>query len=813
MDTGLVARLRRQLATGDLVLFTGAGFSRNALARDGLPIASVYDLRLELHRLAFPSAAGLDDDSSLGDLFEVAVARARNAVRDVLTRRLTVDPKSLPDRYRAWFSLPWFRHYTLNMDDLDEAVASHFSLPRQLRAISGQRDGVPSIPALLSVHLNGRLSDFPEVTFSARQYAQRASRPEIWYQTLVTDLLNHPVIFVGTVLDEPSLWQYIELRRLRGTDTIEMRPPSYLVTPRLPQARAALLKRYNINWIQSTEDEFFDEAFSGAAAEAESGRTELARRFNPTPSRVSVRSLADLRTAPPSGDPTLFLLGKEPEWADLLTGFAIVRSFEPDLLTNAASGDYAAIVISGTSASGKSTTAMRLALGLEGMGRRVFVLDALQSELGVGTVVSAVRTMNAEVVLVDDLDIFGERASRLIKELSEVDRAPLVIGAIRSSRLQALDLSVDFKNMRVLEQTVPDLHNADIDRLLSALERANRLGQLSGMDVPKRRQVLREQCGRQLLVGTYRATSGEMLQQKVYSECADLNGDARSAYGMAAIATSERYYILRDEITVGLGLLSGVIDNTKLNVVQDLVQRGLLLMANGRELRLRHRWIAETALEFFIDNGIMSAPLKALIFALAGKVDPQLIPRSRERQLLRRLLNHDYLQRRTMDLGAVREIYALVEDQLAWDYHYWLQRGSLEVETGDLALAENFLNSALSLSPSTDYRVTTEYAYMLLKKAANNPTAPSALSWADTALRDLEAAMASRGKDDPYPFHVYGSQGLSWSRRAPLPQSDKIILVRQLRDAVSHGRNLHPRRTDLRQLAEDLQHEYLLLAT
>jgi len=38
-----------------------------------------------------------------------------------------------------------------------------------------------------------------------------------------------------------------------------------------------------------------------------------------------------------------------------------------------------------------------------------------------------------------------------------------------------------------------------------------------------------------------------------------------------------------------------------------------------------------------------------------------------------------------------RDIYEELESILSWDYHYWLQKGSLEVEAGDIRLAENFL--------------------------------------------------------------------------------------------------------------------------
>jgi hypothetical protein len=813
VDSGLVARLRRQLSQGELILFTGAGFSLAAVARSGTTVPSVKELKRGFWHIAFPSAPEVDPNSSLGDLFDLALSRGKNSMRDLLSQGLTIDPTSSPVRFKDWFSLPWYRHYTLNIDDLDEAIAAHYDLPRPLIAISGNIDSFVTHPGLLSVHLNGRLKDFPEITFSARQYGQRASRPDGWYQTLVADLLNHPVLFIGTTLDEPGLWQYIELRRQRTPSEVEMRPASYLVSPEIPAAKAALLKQYNINWIEAREDEFFATALANVPAESELGHAKLSQRYQISAPGLSLKPVAELRKAPAIDDLGVFLLGREPTWADLQGGFAIERSFDKQLLNEVLTGNHQLVMLTGTAASGKSTTAMRLTLALEAESRKAYAFNAIESDsLNIASLVNRVRCSDVEVVLIDNLDLFGARTARLVHELAGLQKAPLVIGVIRSSRMQALDLSAEIGDLRALEKTVPNLHDEDIDLLINALTGANRLGRLSGKSKKECRQVFRHQAGRQLLVAMYYATSGEKLQDRVHSECADLGGASRLAYGMVALATVERQWLTREELIIGIGAMgSGEPGNQTLNEMQRLIDRNLII-ANGRELRLRHRWIAETAMEFYISNGLVGSILKALTFTMAAKSDPQLSRSSRERRLLRRLINHDYLQRMTADIGVTRQIYSLLEDQLAWDYHYWLQRGSLEVESGDLALAENFLNAARSLAANRDYRIETEYGYMLLKKAAKNPRSPGSVESAESALLDLEDWMRGRGQDDSYVFHVYGSQGLSWARRAPGTPAQRADLIRRLCEAVQRGVELHPHQRDLQRLRDDLKREYMSIA-
>src|SRR5204862_360364 len=77
-------------------------------------------------------------------------------------------------------------------------------------------------------------------------------------------------------------------------------------------------------------------------------------------------------------------------------------------------------------------------------------------------IVETVRSKGPEALLIDDIDIFGDYASRLLREISGLRKSPLTIAAIRSSRLQGLDLSADLADLKTLELTVPNLCGLDI---------------------------------------------------------------------------------------------------------------------------------------------------------------------------------------------------------------------------------------------------------------------------------------------------------------------------------------------------------------
>lgn len=119
------------------------------------------------------------------------------------------------------------------------------------------------------------------------------------------------------------------MRNARGQGDVELRPPSYLVSPSLPAARAALLKRFNVDWLPVTEKDFYEQVLVGANAEAESGHHAIQRQHHPTTAASSLRPVSQLRAEKTDVDLALYLHGREPVWADVgPDGFAVVRKFE-----------------------------------------------------------------------------------------------------------------------------------------------------------------------------------------------------------------------------------------------------------------------------------------------------------------------------------------------------------------------------------------------------------------------------------------------------------------------------------------------------
>jgi hypothetical protein len=252
-----LAQLAQIARSGDAVLFTGAGFSAGALDVAGVPLPGSEQMRRELWQIVF---GGDDpDDSTLADLYDVALSSAPDALAAYLARRLRVGRLPATGHHATWFAMPWRRIYTLNVDDLEVAVQREVALPRPLRTVSAlaRPPGRPGAPgdALDVVHLNGIAGDGADaLTFSTLQYAARLCGRDREYAALAEDLARWPFVFAGTTLDEVVLWQHVELHR-RGSGWPVPARPSYLIARTLSRARQHLLEHVGLTWVPASVEE------------------------------------------------------------------------------------------------------------------------------------------------------------------------------------------------------------------------------------------------------------------------------------------------------------------------------------------------------------------------------------------------------------------------------------------------------------------------------------------------------------------------------------------------------------------------------
>ena len=811
-------RLRSQFSRGEPVLFTGAGFPLEAKNQSGAPIPGSADLKEQFWGLAFPSDP-LPDNTRLGDAFYAASMSNRRHFLSLISRIMSVDSESLPKFYQKWFSMPWTRCYTLNVDDLELATMRRYSLGQNIRSISatsGRSEGSrKNADDLLEViHLNGLVGDEINcLTFSAVDYASRQATPDQWLIKATTDIVTRPVVFVGTELDEPTIWQYMEYRKNKGPRGLnELRPGSILVTPTLNPARKLILRGLNIDWVQMDAEEFANRVLADLSSTIERGRAALrskriSTRRNPYPPLVS-----DLVANPLSAGSSDYLLGHEPDWRDLISQRAIKRSCDQPILelaTEILGGRHTGhpLVITGTAGSGKSTSLMRLALTISARGVSTYWIDA-DSNFDVHRLRDMItRNDDPIAILVDDADVYGRLASGWARELPSLRSKVLFACAARATKLDGIFDRDTLGGVKTIEHGMPLLEDQDIDELILTLDRENRLGVLKGQSDQSRRNAFRKKAGRQILVGMLEATSGLGFREKVVDEYDQLDSVSRVLYGIISLVHSQRYSLALDEVLMATGLAN----NETINELERLVRRGLVTRDDRHSgYRTRHRVVSEEVVNSSTFRSDASRIIQGLLFALASSVAGRESRRTRFWRRYTRFTNHEFLML-FLDVEDGRSGYETIEGFMNWDYHFWLQRGSLEVQEGDLDRASNYLGQALSMAPE-DRLVQTAWSYLLMKKAAQRPHHTDAKEWFTEGFDMIVYLVRVRGVVDPHPYHILGSQTIAWVRANNLPAMEVRSLIRNARDVVQEGAEKNPRNDNLKSLSKFLQREWLMTA-
>ncbi|MHB8399575.1 MAG: P-loop NTPase, partial [Candidatus Limnocylindrales bacterium] len=623
-----IPHLRGQFAQARPVLFLGAGFSqglRNVAGRDVPTGSGLTEL---IWQLCFPGAP-FEPGTTLQDVFQEALLRRRRELKQLLEAELTIDVSSVEDWQRFVFSLPWYKVYTLNVDDMEAALARKFEFSRRIKTISaadptgGLADSLQ--PSLDVIHLNGTIADVPDrVTFSQTQYAERSVQADPWYSRLAAEMATQPFVFIGTRLDEAPLWQHIEMRRFRGLRHLrrEYRPRSYLVTPHLNRARQALLDEFHVLWVPMEAHQFARDVLSQLEPGISQGHDFVARvaAFGWPTKLIQVGELASTPQKP-----TEFLGGVEPEWSDLQSGRAIPREGDDGLLSMArehlgARAGRRLAVITGTAGSGKSVGIRRAALALTADGYGVGWVGR-DAPLTPRDIRRGMQEDSApDVLCIDDADDYGSELAPIVLDVVSASRAPLVIVALRPTRIAQVLPQSRLPDVRIEEFTVPLLGDGDIDALLDVLTRENRLGILRGMGRKEQRSVFESKADRQLLVAMIEATSGERFEAKIFREYDELDPESQFVYACVATASTLGVSLSRQDLLVAAGDRS----NEALERLSTLVRGHVLLAAShGVDLvRARHRAIADRLRQELQRRRALGEPMIALGRIAGSKVRP-----------------------------------------------------------------------------------------------------------------------------------------------------------------------------------------------
>ena len=303
----------------------------------------------------------------------------------------------------------------------------------------------------------------------------------------------------------------------------------------------------------------------------------------------------------------------------------------------------------------------------------------------------------------------------------------------------------------------------------------------------------------------YKATHGVDFRERAQNELNEMTDMPKYLYGLISVAHAHRFILSREELAIACG------DDIEKwpRALDDLTRRKIVSLGKNETYKARHRQIAQFVYDALASQGTIAYILESLIRIAGTRSHPNMRSYERPKKMLSTFINHNLLRYRVgVDVG--RNIYSCFETLLSWDFHYWLHRGALELESDNLGLAENFLKQAESLA-SDDVFVQNELAYLTLKKAINAPTDIDSPKHVEEALKILERIAEIRPDQRAHATHIAGSQGLVWSQVSDMSDRMKKQFLEKL---INNAEKYLPSDTDgmLATLRQELKRELLSMA-
>ncbi len=513
------------------------------------------------------------------------------------------------------------------------------------------------------------------------------------------------------------------------------------------------------------------------------------------------------------GDRSFYLLGATPRWEDILQNLDAPRSLTDVLLDRIEeiieiNEPVRVLAVTGSAGCGKSTILRRLGVRLARAGRLVFLTNS--EELPEEEVIA--RALNAlpgrSVLLFDNAEIALNALAPVVENLRRSPTPPVIVVAARSNELYRR--GVRLHNVTEIEEhRVQHLSRSEVLGIISVLENNGLLGKLQGKTDEQRVHEFeaREHAGKQLLVAMREATKGSGFDTIIKDEFDALQEHGtKLLYLLIALATDAGYRLDRAQVLKASPLAPAETLHALERSLRDIV---VPTGPRRDQLLLRHRIIADHVLRVAASRTMVAEAYKRILPILAGEMTGRGY-RSSVSGLFRALLNHkEVFERFESNVGEARAIFESVEVRLRREAHFWLQYGLLELEYGNLEYAENYLLQAESLSPNSHY-VINSLGHLYLKKAVRAESQAEAWEYRRRGSDILRRQMDDG--DSPYPFHIYCSQRLAWTRTWDLASSRLRDELEHLREIARQGRAKFPRNRMLRRLHEDVQREYLGLA-
>jgi SIR2-like domain len=611
--------LRSIIDSGNGVLFLGAGIGAHALDAEGQPAPDGLQLAREL---ADQFSIPIGESADLAKVAQIVELRkGRAELQAFMTKRLAgLEPD---DTLRWLFSRRWSAIYTTNYDNVIERGYELLAAPPQVPIpISVTSDLVqPDLRFEVPVyHIHGSLfhGDTPSLIITETDYTKFRERRRMLFELLKEHFAMAGFVYVGYSMRDPN-WRLLQ-EEIRTEFYPRTPPRAYKISRSTDILDREILASMDIETLDSDLADFVQSAAStiGAPGSA-TDRLKLVEAAIPevlksaldaNPAAVArlmtsweFANYADFNQEP---NVVSFLSGDLPNWGLVATETAFERDIETDLLDDLL--DYATdatkktlpLLILGPAGYGTSTTILRLVARLVREQAGPVLVHRRGTPLVEGDIEFAALNVGDHPFFV--IDNAADVAPNLIASIQRLRDQEVTACILMGERVN--EWRQVARRFSPKEFEIEPLSDAEITRLLDALQSQNALGVLGELEPSLRFSIIKERHEQQLLVAMREATEGRGFDAIIEDEYRNIADD----FGRRLYAAVCCFYRLR--VLVRVEVLARLLGCTSVELYERLtpslegVLRWEVVDESGTEVaRARHHSIAEIVWNRAVEAG------------------------------------------------------------------------------------------------------------------------------------------------------------------------------------------------------------------
>lgn len=633
--------------------------------------------------------------------------------------------------------------------------------------------------------------------FSLEQYATSKEDHLKLFNSLSTDLIENPVVFVGYSLSDSNfqeVWstikQYCKVTKAPNR--------YYFVGPFLKQPFIDFLTSEGFTVFNTTCDEFFELLTVQTKGERRTLNQYFIDHIKPinlfkketlTPKfkyKISNNyDFPEIEVGYPHSKTNSFYNGNECTWGDIKYSLDARRDLGVNLLEALENWiqnpNYDLWLITGRAGDGKSTILKRFAYEAALRLGESVVFAKPKSDLDPEDIISLLKNLQTPIVLfIDNTTDRVAKVNNLLNFIKKDKHKILIIGASRIS-----DWSISRKDFFIKPNDfrLNKLSDEEINNILEVLKINSSLGELSNFSQLERFNFFKNESERELLVALKEATSQRKFEEIIAHEFAEIKSEeAKRAYLLICLIHQFRYRVPQSLLLRVLefsidGIYQKIFKFTEEIIYIDDASDNMDFL-----LRARHSVIAKTVVDYFLKDDV------AKFDFLKELLEKHIPSNSLESSLIRKIYHHTTIRALFSDVNTGVRCYDLLEKEVPGN-HFILQQKAIFLSDykKDYFASKSAISRAIGLNDS--YTLQNTEGTIYLKEALDEEDYDKSKYLLEKGKKILIAITRKNFKNNSYNYHSLVNHMISWYQKF---DSNDSLILQEIQQIIDEASKKHP---------------------